>query len=191
MNRRELAVLICKSLSLLIFAYSAILAVVGLLTILSMLLMSPLREWTDWTEIYIGLVVLVPSLAPAIVATVYWKKSDMIASLMTSDNSDPVATVPITVQDVMLVTFSTVGIFILCSGVKEFVSMMFIIHEFGGLDDRIWESPRVWNAIVELGFGLWLLLGSHGIVQVIRWLRTAGNYQTDEDSQTNHEAVSE
>lgn len=191
MNRRELAVLICKSLSLLIFAYAAILAVVGVLTVLSMLLMSPVREWTDWTEIYIGLVMLVPSLAPGIVAAVYWKKSDMIASLMTSDNPEPVATVPLTVQDVMLITFSTVGIFVLCSGVKEFVSMMFLIHQFGGLDDRIWESPRAWNAIVELGFGLWLLLGSQGIVQLIHWLRTAGNYQTEEESEPNHDAVSE
>jgi hypothetical protein len=112
--------------------------------------------------------------ATLIVGNVYWKKSMLIASRMVSADPAPVTNLSITVQDVMMVAFSTAGAFILVDGVRDFVAIVFRAHQFDFTMSEFWYHSHTWAALVQLGLALWLILGSRGIVRATHWLRTAG-----------------
>lgn len=174
MNRREIAALACKTLALLLFAQAAFISISSIVLILFAILAAPFRGWLNWDEISTLLILSIPVLATLIVGLLYWKHSRAIASRMVSGSPEPVTALSITVQDITIVAFNTAGVFILVEGVREFVATVFRMHQFNSTVADLWSHPQTWTALVQLAFGLWLVLGSQGIVRAVRWLRTAG-----------------
>lgn len=179
MNRREIAALICKTLALLMFAQAAFLSITGVVLIIFMFLTAPFHGWIDWNKFHELLILSIPLVAVLVVGIIYWRESKSIATRMVSADPAPVTNLSITVQDVMMVAFSTAGLFILVDGVRDFIAIVFLAHSFNSTTSEFWYNGQTWAALVQLGLGLWLVLGSHGIVGAICWLRTAG--MTDPD----------
>jgi len=174
MNRREIAALICKTLALLMFAQAAFLSITGVVLVIFMFITAPFRGWLDWHEFYVSLILSIPMFATLIVGVVYWKKSKSIASWMVSADPAPVTNLSITVEDVMMVAFSTAGLFVLVDGVRDFVAIVFLAHEYDFTASEFWYNAQTWTALVQFGLALWLMLGSRGLVRAIHWLRTVG-----------------
>lgn len=184
MSRRELATIICKTLALLMFAQAAFLSVSGIILIMFELCTAPFRSWNDWYVVYTALILSIPTAAILIVGLIYWKNAFAIAGRMVSPDPTPVTSHPISVPEVMMVAFSTAGVFVFVEGVREIVGMMYLVHRFDLfelIENGFWSDPRTWSALAELILGLWLILGSRGIVRAIRWLRTAGVYELQEE----------
>lgn len=174
MTRREIAELMCKALSLLIIAYSIYQLAAFMIYLICTFLFSLFHDWADWSELTMSLLFLAPFLTLAIVAAIYWKWSRKIAEFMVSDDPEPVTTVSISVRDVMVVVYSLCGVLLLLNGVKGMVGVLILVEQFSSGPEEMWNMPKTWSAITEIIFGTWLLLGSHGIVRAIYWLRTTG-----------------
>lgn len=188
MTRREIAALVCQAIALLVFAYAAFFGVGAILAFVFAFLSMPFRGWTDWNELYAAMILSVPFVATLIVAIVYWKTSDSIASKMVSDDPTPVTTFSIDVQDIMMVAFSTAGVFILVDGVRDFVAIVYLAHDADFTAREFWYNHNTWSALIELGLALWLVLGSRGIVRLIHWLRTAGKQNAEEEGRSQDDA---
>lgn len=179
MTRRELAALVCKTLALVMFAQAAFLSITGILLFALTLTAAPFRGWLDWDQLQAYLILSVPMLAALAVGLVYWKRSDAIASRMVSASIAPVTELPISVEDVMVVAFSTAGVFILVDGIRDAVAVIIVASRYDFTRSELWYNVETAAAWVQVGFALWLVLGSRGIVRAIRWLRTAGGPEPD------------
>jgi hypothetical protein len=187
MDRREIAALICRTLALLMFSQAAFLGVVSVLLMCLTLLTMPFRRWCDCDELYANLILCIPFFATLVVGLIYWKKSNVIASRMVSDDPEPVISYRITVQDVMVVAFSTAGVLILVDCIRDFVPMAYLAFRYENTAAEFWYNTRTWSVLIQSGLALWLMLGSTGIVRAVRWLRTAG--VTPTESQMEREST--
>lgn len=186
MSRRELATIISKSLALLMFAQAAFLSVSGIILIVFEICTAPFRGLNDWYVVYTALILSIPTAAILIVGLIYWKNAFAIAGRMVSPDPTPVTSHPISVAEVMMVAFSTAGVFIFVKAVRDVVGMMYLVHRYDLFElneNGFWADPRTWSALAELALGLWLILGSRGIVRAIRWLRTPGVYELQDESE--------
>ncbi|NQT37770.1 MAG: hypothetical protein HQ581_09790 [Planctomycetes bacterium] len=174
MNRREVAELVCKTLALVMFALAAIFSIAGVVLILFAFIVAPLRGWFDGDNLYVSLILSIPMFATLIVGLVYWKGSKSIASRMVSADPAPVTIQSVTVQDAMMVTFSTVGVFVLIDGVRDLAAFVFVANTNDFTTSEFWYASQTWSTLLYLALALWLMLGSRGIVRAIHWLRTAG-----------------
>jgi len=174
MNRREIAEMACKTIALILFAQSIFLAIASLLYPLVVFVHGAFYGWVDQAELLTAMIIAVPGLATMVTAALYWWNARKIAGRMVSSDPTAVSTVAISAQDVMMVAFSTVGVWSLINGVRHMVLLVFIAHESGASPGDFWLSSNTAAAIVHVGLSLWLILGSPGIVRLIFWLRTAG-----------------
>ena len=176
MNRREIASLICKSLALLLFSQVALVAVAELLLIIFSISAEPIRGYIDWSGIIGLLIFSIPGVAMGIVGLFYWKKADWIATRMIDDDPSWVRDRPVKLPDVMLVAFSTAGVFLLSRGIRDFAGVVgrYFWHSYNPLWVDVWKAPDTWSSVAQIAFAAWLMVGSRGLVRFILWLRTAG-----------------
>lgn len=181
MTRRELAALLCKSVSLLLFAQSAFFSIAGLAMIAVLFVGGLFTRTLYWEEFSLPLIASVPMLAAAAVAAVFWWNADAIAARMVSDEPAPVGTLPFNVRDLTIVAFSVAGVFVLVDGIRDAVPLAVALRMFGPGDTKLWEHPTFWTSVFQLALAGWLMLGSRGIVVAIQRLRTAGQRHLDEE----------
>jgi len=97
-----------------------------------------------------------------------------------------VSSVRIDVSDIMMIAFSTAGVFVLIDGIRELTRVLVIAHRYAYSEVDLWYNADSWAALVQLTLGLWLLIGTRGIVRFVRWLRTAdsqaGDHTDDPDN---------
>jgi hypothetical protein len=124
-----------------------------------------------------------------------WTRSWWIAKKMVPDDANYSRWPRLRVADVQVVAFSMVGLFTLVNGV-QYLARSFGLY-FGSLhadhyDRRMsfleWLSlDETLASIVGCVLGLWLILGSRGIVRLIRRLRRPELHEGPEVSQENQE----
>ena len=95
-----------------------------------LIIAAPIQGWFDWHELFLSLIFSIPMLATLIVGAIYWKKAQAIGAHMVSYDPAPVASLSITIRDIMVVAFSTAGVFILIDGVRELISIVLLAHQF-------------------------------------------------------------
>jgi hypothetical protein len=126
----------------------------------------------DWHELQTRLILSIPLLASLVVALVYWKKAPAIAARMVQRDPTPVTNLSIDVRDIMMVAFSTAGVFLLVEGVRELTAIAYVAHQSDLRPEEFWNNTAVCSPLIEIA--LWLILGSRGIVNLLHRLRTAG-----------------
>jgi len=180
MSRHEVAALICKTLALILFAVASVVSV----TVADFLFLLLLRASSAQAEdAYVIIVAAVPVLAMVGIGVIYWKKSEWIASQLVPDDPRAITMPLFTVQDALIVAFSTTGLYFFLQGLREAVRVIFILQTYA-TDDSI-LAYEIWPPIIQLALAAWLVLGSRGIVGAIHWCRSAGTQQTvnDEDAE--------
>ncbi len=110
----------------------------------------------------------VPSLLLALCGVILWFTAPLLAtsifkSTVPEDGSQASST------NVQMIAFSVVGLFILATGVPDLVNVVVVMLTATSIEG----GPRsmIHNVVVlllKIGLGLWLLFGSHKIVNFIR-----------------------
>jgi len=107
-----------------------------------------------------------------------WNKADSVASRMVSDDPAPVTSAQATREDLLGVAYSAMGMFILASSLSELgktIGQLLAAEHLGVQPHQMWQNSawqfRFWGGLSQIGIGLWLLLGSRGIVRVLRKLQ--------------------
>lgn len=175
MSRQEIAELICKTIALVLFAqgtYHLIHTIVLLFVELS-----PILAILNGVSFYapdISPLVLLPMVSPLILGWFFWKKSEAIARRMVPSNPSAAAGNTLSIQDLKILVFSALGVLVLIRGIQRLLAVVFLVKSYSLVTSEFWFSPETWSGLLEFFIGLWLLLGSRGIVKGIKWLRTVG-----------------
>jgi hypothetical protein len=172
--KKEFAVTMFKVLSI----YSFIQA----LYIIAEKLPYPYWKGNYEDKFFVAIKASAPALLLIAFGLIIWGLSDLIASsLFKSEDSNEVDSIaPV---EIHIIAFSSVGLYLLCESIPHiFKIIMFYYHIKEatisvGPGLLVEEYSLMAYAITKLLIGLWLLLGSRGIVKVIR--NTRG---MDEDS---------
>lgn len=182
MTRQEIAALICRTLALIMFAIAARAGLVALLWLTVSLFSAPFRQWNDWQNIYESAVLALPALILAIIGTLYWKLSGTIAAAMVGQDPQPVTSFRITATDLMSVIFSAIGLYVVVSSIREVVGFIYLLVQRQMEFADFANSQSAWELTIQMVLGVWLILGSRGIVQAVLWLRNAGRHSLDTES---------
>ncbi len=175
MNRREVATVVSRSIALVILAQVAYFGTVLLAVVLISVLMTPFREsWFAWWHRSSMLLFTAPIFAGSVLAIIYWKKAPAIAVRMVPGTLEPVAP-SFDIRDVMVVAYSTAGLFVFLGGLREFVSVLFHARLYNYSTYELSRTDGLWISTAQLALALWLILGSRGIVGAVYWMRTAGH----------------
>jgi hypothetical protein len=168
MTRHEIATLVCKSIALGLFAYAAYSAI-ALAGFAILFFYSWLFD--QFSSHYLGelLVLSLPTLSMIAVGILYWKKADSIASRMVRKDARPVILEKVTVVDLMMVIFATVGLYTLVQGLHGVSQILYLMNMEAF--DGDFGNEMVWSTTFKLGVGVWLMLGSRGVVNAIVRLR--------------------
>lgn len=180
MTKREIAALACKILAL----YAVTLAWGAIGSIIPFLLYrvepSQGMSLTGITIANISYTVLMGT-----TAFLLWFKADRIAISMVRDEGMAIENSKIHSSDIKAIAFSVVGLFILAETIP---------HAVGVIVERSMSTPMPgmdmgWNAgkkalvarlVVEIAIGFWLLLGSRGLVGLLKLSRESGSNKIKE-----------
>ena len=185
LTRLEIAELVCKAVALWPLA-SGIISLSALVLMLFTLLLCDRNSGHSLVGVAFGGIV---PLGEFLAAALLWKMSGFIARRMVRDIPVPVLRTGLTSGQLMVIAFTTVGIYALFSGVKELLriaaQVFFMCRENGinyseFLKDINWQA-NFWGTLLNCGVAIWLVLGSRGIVQMIRRVRHGSVKASDED----------
>jgi hypothetical protein len=114
----------------------------------------------------------VPPMLLALCGTILWFTAPFLAtSVFKTTGSEYASTASL--ADIQMVAFSVVGLFILATGFPELVNVLTVNLTASWIEGG-WRA-KIHNIVVlvlKIALGLWLLLGSDGIVSFIRKRRT-------------------
>lgn len=188
MNRREVAAMVSRSVALVILAQAAYVGAALLGAVVYVLAAPPYRASFTWDNLFLVLLLCALIAAGGIVAIVYWKKAPAIAARMVPDNPEPVTgSSSFTLRDVMVVAFSTAGLFVFLDGIRELVDVLYLAQFYNYSFYEFYSTAALWSSGAQLALALWLILGSRGICGAIYWMRTAGAPDFDDASEAAHE----
>lgn len=175
MNRREIAAVVSRSVALVILAQVAYSGATLLgITVYSLAAASDKGSF-NWSSLSSAILPCVLITAGSLVAMVYWKKAPAIAARMTPENLEPVTASPsFGLRDVMVVAFSTAGLFVFLDGIRELVGVLYLAQLYDCSLYELFRVAALWSSGAQLALALWLILGSRGICGAIHWIRTAG-----------------
>lgn len=186
MSRHELAVLACKILALWVVVQIAYLLENFLYMIFFLFKWSISSNEADRNFAMANVTFGVLVIGLAIIAAILWYQAPRLAKSMVSQDPAPVTSGKLTMSDIMLVAFATLGIFILVNGLKE--SVRLLLTGIWGTEpfraqwnNGLWQAG-FWAAVIQAALGAWLVFGSKGIVRFVIWLRTAGVYDNSKQS---------
>ena len=118
------------------------------------------------------LITTIPPLLLVLFGALLWYMAPFLASSVYKSaafENEPNASL----ADIQTVAFTIVGLFLLASALPEIVSFIVIYYTMWATDIG-GKRALIQNIIVlllKIGLGLWLLLGSRGLVNVIRSMR--------------------
>jgi hypothetical protein len=115
------------------------------------------------------LITAIPPLLLVLCSALLWYMAPFLASSVyrsATFENEPNGSLP----DIQAVAFTVVGLFLLASALPEIVSLIVIYYTMWAAD--IGGKHALIRSIIvlllKIGLGLWLLLGSHGLVKFIR-----------------------
>ena len=118
---------------------------------------------------------------------ILWVYADKISSFMVKKPMNPSNTVSLDYVELQAIAYSVVGVIMLINSIPEIVSLGINIKLLVSEDIANMEMLLIMDKIKIIGYviktilGLWLLLGSSGIVGLIKTLRTTGLKGSDEE----------
>jgi len=175
LTRLEIAELACKVIALWVFTQVAFTTVPFLLFILAAIFQPNPGKTILVT---LGISAVVP-LGGLIIGIFLWKKSRAVARRMVSEDPSPVIRTDFGKEHLLSIAFTVVGIYAVwesMNGLFRIITQIFLFtREYGLMDSGLWKDIK-WEASVcgtlgSLGFGIWLLLGSRGIVRLLQRIR--------------------
>ena len=161
MTKREIAILSFKVLS--VYAF------IRVIDNLPYVLYSIFGNDAEKAIISNLLIKTIPTLLLLLCGVLLWYMAPFLASSVYKSaafENDPKASL----TDVQTVAFTVVGLFLLASALPEIVSFIVIWYTMW-TTDVVGRQALIQNIIVlllKIGLGLWLLLGSRGLVRFIR-----------------------
>ncbi len=115
------------------------------------------------------LIITIPPLLLLLCGVLLWYMAPFLASSVYKSpafENEPNASL----ADIQTVAFTVVGLFLLASALPQIVSFIIIYYTMW-TTDIVGKHALIQNGIVlllKIGLGLWLLLGSRGLVKLIR-----------------------
>lgn len=174
MTRLEIATLACKVLALWLFANAVVVGVSVGPTLVSAVLSIFGPSGFQHTPLSMVVWTGFPAAGYLAMGLFLWFRAASLAGRMVTDDPAPATRADITAEGVMAVAFAAVGVFVVTRVLPGIA---------WGLYQRVGDprpvggrgsQPALWPNAIGLGLGLWLLLGSRGIAEVVRRLRRAG-----------------
>ncbi len=185
MTRQEIARLVCKTLALLFGGY-AVIYIFAVLGNSFYFLVSLDRFKYELSDFLMALSMFIPFVAIATVAAVLWTSPDWITSRMVSPDPSAVTALKISTSEVTSIVFSVCGVVVFISGISEMSSYVANTLYVNSRNDNFFMGEIFLEALAKIAIGLWLVIGSRGIVGMIHRYRTWGL-----DKQAHSEEASE
>jgi hypothetical protein len=108
-----------------------------------------------------------------------WGKADWVSRKLVPDGRDSSVWPRVRLKDLQVVTFSAVGLVFFVSGLDALLEVVLgarwlqFWDQYAMVPDRLTSSTTI-RALVKIGLGLVLMIGSRGIVRAIHRLRSVG-----------------
>jgi hypothetical protein len=132
-----------------------------------------------WEKITMALSYLISFVLRLALAYFLWAGADYLSGRMVGDNGDDVK--PATPEDVQAIAFSAVGVLVLSDALPELLQQLTSLIAMRQMDilsasDWMYISSltKIAGLVLKAVMGLWLFLGSRGMVQLFRRMRKAG-----------------
>lgn len=180
MTKRDIAALLCKAVSLYVFADVLTMAPVAV---------QALRALTQGAGV-IGLEPAVLVAFQALIAAVLWTRAVSFAVRMVPEEHAGTE-IPVLGNELQAVAFSAVGLFVTVQAVFRFVGIginLYVVKQQAAFVPQAADysaAPEFTHAAVKLGVGLWLLFGAASVVNLIGSIRRGG---VDAEHHTAREA---
>lgn len=186
MTRQELAVLICKTIALWLFAQVAIMSVGVVFVFVALVgILLGARDPSD------GWISFLFTGAPAVIALsvglVLWFKAEAIAGRMVKNDPAPIFTGGVDYELALRIALIAVGMYLLIPSLKDLSAACFQVA-IADYPVSEWWGDSDWRAylfadLISFFLSLWLILGSKGVARLIRMARGPGYGPTGQDSQ--------
>ncbi len=174
MNKREIAILACRIFAIYAVFHVLIYIEYGLMGIWGIIHLYPPEQMGG----ILGLVGII--CAPLAITLAFgiciWLRAEWVADrMLTNVDSANVASKP-HAEDIQTIAFSVVGLVLITHAIPKLsVHIVQIYHLLQREPVGLWHLVEQCIAfVIEFGLGLWLLLGSRGLVKLIGTMRTAG-----------------
>jgi hypothetical protein len=176
MTRLEIATLACKIIALWVLVQAAyyLVNVVYMVVYLFGLLFGSQGTHSELSNAAVG----VEGVGLSLLSLFLWFQAPRLAKRMVSSDPTPITGAGLTKDDVMTIAFSTVGVYIFIEGLEQLAWVL--LHGLYGSETSgmLWANlgwrTEFLSAVISAALGGWLTLGSRGIVNFLKWLRTAG-----------------
>lgn len=174
MNYKMLAKMCIRLIALFYFVKYLVITISSVISILEVL-----RQPVEYTGI--GLVSAVTPMSLIIILSILlWLFADKIANRLMGEVSTEGTIHNIDYNKIQYMAFILAGILVLCNSIPDLISNIYQINSMPKppieIPDRIYRGylANVIGAIIKTILGFWLVLGSTGISNMIKKLRTAG-----------------
>lgn len=172
MNKREVASLACKILGL----YMIIQGINVLANVLSVLAVTP-EQWGSGSSISI----LIPFLLFFILGVLLWFLADKLSSIMVKDEGQLIDSFQMKTSDLQGILFSVIGLSLIGNALPKLLSTLTNMYTMRDVPNMIPRSlPGAVGAITQVILGAIAFLGSSGLVNVLKKIRSVG-LKSDDD----------
>lgn len=175
MTTRDIAKLSCKILA--IYTVVNAIKVFGYIAFSSS---SFLQQLNIGTKILLIITSFMPFVLLSVLGIILWLYADQFAKHIVSDKDLPVEELKPNSENIQVIAFTVVGIFVLADAIPrltEVFSSIILLHSLQEQHIRTIHADTIARAIgliIQFIIGFWLFLGSHGIVGLLKKLREAG-----------------
>lgn len=134
----------------------------------------------DSPGFWISALVMLFAFLPVVIAFLLWRFPLSVASALIPKATNREKPKPLSEPEIQVVAFSILGLWLLASAIPDVFYWVIYAYRMETVGFRNVElTPQniagIVSTTVELVLGLWLLLGSKGIVGIVRRLRHAGS----------------
>jgi len=177
MSTREVAELASRilALTLLCFSIFEVVAVVGM-CLLSLERSIHADSLGELSNLGVGLVVIgIPVALKLVVIWFLWTRADWVADKLVPQSGTYSRWPRVRAADMQVAAFSCVGLVFFCWGVRSLCGYVTVFLEMSRYSNltlgEFFRSDVFVAAIANVVIGIWLLLGSRGVVRFVRRLR--------------------
>lgn len=131
-----------------------------------------------------------------VIGVILWMQADALAIRMAPEAETPATQSPITGEDIQRIAFSTVGLWVIARTIPDITLHVFELWFDSGISrgmERMdgYMKARIASYVVQLVFGLCLLLGSRGLSGVLNRIRGEAVSENDETADAAHPTPSQ
>jgi hypothetical protein len=116
-----------------------------------------------------------PLLLLLVASFLLWKKAEVIASRMLPQSDDPIVISGFSSQELLSIAFAAIGMYVLVNALPQFGRHLAVTFWQNSRFVDSWNNPNwqigFWINLFQIGIGVWLMVGMHGIARVVRSLQ--------------------